>query len=129
MGGVEDVEDCGTEEDAEEEGEGGFGEVEGVADEGGEEGVGEEEGGEDEVGEVGGNGLEVFFEPGHGDWGFAILGGVLRDKVSLVEMVIERRWYYEIIVTSRCISRLLCMRDVSTQLYTMVRLGGNLYRY
>ena len=42
--------------------------MEGVADEGGEEGVGEEEGGEDEVGKVGGDGLEVFFEPRHGDW-------------------------------------------------------------
>ena len=51
--------------------------MQGVADEGGEEGVGEEECGEDEVGEVGGDGLEVFFEPRHGDWGFAILGGVL----------------------------------------------------
>ena len=41
--------------------------MQGVADEGGEEGVGEEEAGEDEVGEVGGDGLDVFLEPRHGD--------------------------------------------------------------
>ena len=91
MGGVEDVEDVGTEEDAEEEGEGGFGEVEGVADEGGEEGVGEEEGGEDEVGEVGGDGLDVFIEPGHGDLGFwGVSGGGWGGKISQVGLGMER---------------------------------------
>ena len=110
MGGIEDVEDVGTEEDAEEEGEGGFGEVEGVADEGGEEGVGEEEGGEDEVGEVGGDGLDVFIEPGHGDLGF--WGGI-----SQVGLVMESGWYYGVIVTFRCISGLLGMGDVSKYLY------------
>ncbi len=54
--------------------------MEGVADEGGEEGVGEEEGGEDEVGEVGGDGLEVFLEPRHGDWGFGGVRGGLGEE-------------------------------------------------
>lgn len=113
INGVYNVEDCGTEEDAEEEGERGFGEVEGIADEGGEEGVGEEEGGEDEVGEVGGDGLEVFVEPRHG--GCGVLGGVLGKTSSG-----DRGWdgdkedgVYEIIVRVCCISQLLLMSDVS----------------
>ena len=50
--GIEGIEAVGANEDADEEGERRFGEMEAVADEEGEEGVGDEETGEDEVGEV-----------------------------------------------------------------------------
>jgi len=50
--GVEGIEAVGADEDADQEGERRFGEMEAVADEEREEGVGDEEAGEDEVGEV-----------------------------------------------------------------------------
>lgn len=133
ISGVQNVEDCGTEEDAEEEGEWGFGEVEGIADEGGEKGVGEEEGGEDEVGEVGGDGLEVFIEPRHGGCeGLGGLWGVLGEEVFGGTRFLRLGWgwrFYEIIVTFCCVSRPSLTKDVSTHLGTTPIVSVNMYNY
>ena len=65
----EEISAIGTEGDANEGCEWGFGKVKLIADKGTEEGVEEEEGGEDEVDEVGGGELEMSGYPGHGSWG------------------------------------------------------------